>query len=135
MLIRKYKLTKRPPVKLLKALAGKITHNWRQDIDLPQDIKDYFLSQVPKFKTKMPPSVVMHSTWDSIDRHRDGMAQSVFLFPICYGKTTKLYVEGYSSDESAAFKPGFMYRFNDHNYHGLSNPNYANVILVTVSYD
>jgi hypothetical protein len=136
-LIRKYKITKRPPVKLLTALAGTITPAWRQDGELPQDVKDYFLSQVPMYKTKLQPSVVMHSTWDEIDRHRDRMAKSVFVFPIRYGKTTRLYVEneyGYE-DSMVAFEPGYMYRFNDHNYHGLSNPNHANVILVTVSYD
>jgi hypothetical protein len=133
-LIRKYKLKKRPPVKLLTALAGKITHNWRQNIDLPQDVKDYFISQVPKFKNRLPPTVVMHSTWDSIDSHRDRIAKSVFLIPIKYGKTTRFYVEDLDYAE-ASFEPGKMYRFNDHNFHGINNPNHAKVILVTVSYD
>jgi hypothetical protein len=130
MLIRKYSLSKCPPIKRIIDLVGEVNCYWRQSDEIPDDIRQYFLSQVPSFRTLGEPTIGIHCTSDPIPRHRDGNSKSAFIFPIRYGKTTRFVVE----DCEVAFEPMKMYRFNDFNYHQVENPNFAHVILVKVRF-
>lgn len=106
----------------------KITSEWDQDWIL--GIEQWFIDQCPKFK-HLEPSVLVHSTNSDIPYHSDGISKSVFVFPIKYGKCCEFYVD----NTFIKFKRGEFYRFNDYLKHGINNPNRANMVLVTVSFE
>jgi hypothetical protein len=131
-MIRKYKLTKRLPVSRVMKTVTRITPCWNQEwiSDADPGLEQWFIDQCPEFKT-LTPSVIVHRTSGDIHMHSDGMAQSVFVFPIKFGTTTKFIVE----DDETKFKRGEFYRFNDHYRHGISNENGADLVIVTVSFE
>jgi hypothetical protein len=133
--IRKYKLTKRLPSGKIMAHVGEITDAWEQNCfswksNNEDKLSQFFLNQCPKFKHKCA-VIGLHYTNDNIVSHADHLARSVFVFPIKYGKNTEFIVEG----ESTHFEKGTFYRFNDYLNHQVDNPNGANMVLVTVSFE
>lgn len=130
-MIRKYKLTERLPVKRVLSKIGRISRSWNQDwVSGDVELEQWFIKQCPRFK-HLTPTVLVHTTSGNIQRHTDEQSKSVFVFPIMFGKTSTLYVE----DSTAHFKRGEFYRFNDWLQHGIDNPNDAQMVLVTVSFE
>jgi hypothetical protein len=130
-LIRAYELSKRIPVEKVLAIIGEVAITWKQVVVRHPELRDFFCSQVPTFKTLPPPSIIIHTSKRYIPRHADCLCNSVFIFPISYDSAARFVVEGVE----VAFEPGKMYRFNDHNYHWVTNPNRKDLVLVTVSFD
>lgn len=133
-MIRTYRMNGRlPRAEILSCVdqqSGKISLEWRQITVFNENLKALILRLAPPVR-KLTPRVMIHTTSQGIERHIDGLSKTVFVIPVRYGKKTALAVK----QQSVAFQPGLVYRFNDFHEHGIENPNRAHLVLITISFD
>lgn len=77
-------------------------------------------------------SVVLHWGRGDVPYHRDRMARTCFLIPIHCSPTLTFEVEDY---RPLRLDKTRLVRFNDHNRHGLHNPNGARFLIASLTRD
>lgn len=66
-------------------------------------------------------TVLIHVVTGGVHQHSDGYAKSCFMFPVVMNKHWFFEYEGDSYRVRKNLEVGKLYRFNDHNRHGLDN--------------
>ena len=127
--MRKYKIDGRIPRSAILKFTSDGQY-WNQElIHRDNELYKWFVQQCPRFK-RMTACVVVHSSRSDINRHRDSLSRSVFLFPIVVRESMTFYTE----HKSCKLEAGNMYRFNDYDEHGVDNLTCARMVLVSVSF-
>jgi hypothetical protein len=114
--------------------ASKLT-SWSQDF-VEGPMKDKLIGCC-KYKGRgRRATVLLHVVTGGVDNHSDGYAKSSFMFPVILNRHWFFEYEGNAYRVRKNLEPGKMYRFNDHNRHGLNNSlgNYS-AVLFTVSFE
>jgi hypothetical protein len=76
-------------------------------------------------------SFVLHYGQGSVHSHADSMAKTSFLVPLVCTKSL-VFFEEY---QRAPLAKQSLVRFNDHNDHGIDNPNCASFLVMSISRD
>jgi hypothetical protein len=76
-------------------------------------------------------SLVLHIGKEGVAGHSDSLAKTSFLVPLQASPTIRFFEEF----ESVALSQARLIRFNDHNYHGIQNPNCGIFQVLSISKD
>lgn len=74
---------------------------------------------------------VIHNTMSDIPPHDDSMSKTCFIIPLRITPTQQFYVE----TKSVHMKVGELIRFNDFYVHGIHNPNWGRLVVMSVTLD
>ena len=138
-MVYKKQLNKRLPIKRLMELysEGKVSvrksykenKNWFQHIPTSskEEVKKLIanLLNIPIARIN---SCILHVIQGDVDRHTDFMSTEVYLIPLRFTKTCVFYADKCQLN----FEKGFAYQFNDFDSHGISNPNRAKILVISV---
>jgi hypothetical protein len=136
-MIRKCKLKKRiPTTKLLDMCFRDIseTHrkfitgqDWHQETNSSDELFD-LISPILGVDKNTLNSGVFHFINSNVQAHKDQICKTVYLIPLKYTSTCTFY----DYNRELQFEPGYFFKFNDHEMHGVYNPFNANIILLSI---